>query len=180
MISKISVCVKIRIYQVSKIPTGLILRNKYKREKRYCYMSGNQDWRNNNAEMAETEMNGRNTEINQDNSNEPMHFIGNDQSEYEKQEMEIQEPSPLKIIFSNIMIIAVSWFITAGFINNIRYLQILGLSILALVVLSLIISIFRPGRVNFWAIWYLGDLIDLLVYLIALIIRIAIEIFSKK
>jgi len=143
-------------------------------------MSGNQDWHTDNAEMAETEINGRNTEFDQDSSNEPMDIIGNDQSEDEKEGMEIKEPSPLKIIFSNIMIIAVAWFLIAGFVNDIRYLQILGLSILALVVLSLIISIFRPGRVNFWAIWYLGDLLDLLVYLIALIIRIAIEIFSNK
>ena len=143
-------------------------------------MSGNQDWHTDNAEMAETEINGRNTEFDQDSSNEPMDIIGNDQSEDEKEGMEIKEPSPLKIIISTMMIIAVAWFLIAGFVNDIRYLQILGLSILALVVLSLIISIFRPGRVNFWAIWYLGDLLELLVYLIALIIRIAIEIASGK
>jgi len=78
------------------------------------------------------------------------------------------------------MIIAIAWFLIAGFVNDERYLQILGLSILGLVVLSFIIAILRPGQVNFWAIWYLGDLIRLLVYIVALIVRIAIEIASSR
>ena len=141
-------------------------------------MSENPDWQNEKVVLAETELNEK---IDQDNSNEPAHFFGSDQSKYSKKNgNEYKEVSPLKTIFGTLVIIAVAWFLIAGFVNDIRYLQILGLSVVGLVILSLIISLFRPGRVNFWSLWILGDLIEVLIYIIALIVRIAFEIISNK
>lgn len=142
-------------------------------------MSENLDWQNKKGLLAETEI------VDQGRYNEEEHFYGSDQEGYPNEnenenENRNKEVSPLKIIFGILLIIAVCWFLIAGFVNDMRYLQILGLSVLGLVVLSLIISIFRPGRVNFWAIWILGDLIEILFYIIALIVRIAIEIASSK
>jgi len=140
-------------------------------------MSENLDWQNKKGLLAETEMDD------QGRYNEEGQFQGSDQEGYSKENGNGNKPkevSPLKTIFGTLVIIAVAWFLIAGFVNDIRYLQILGLSIAGLVVLSLIISMFRPGRVSFWSLWYLGDLLELLFYIIALIVRIAIEIASSK
>ena len=146
-------------------------------------MYENLDWQKKKGLLAETE------NIDQGRYNEEEQFQGSDKVDYSKEnvygngqqkENEHKEVNPMKTIIGTLVIIAIAWLLIAGFVNDERYLQILGLSILGLVVLSLIISIFRPGRVNFWAIWYLGDLIQILVYIIALIVRIAIEIASSK
>ena len=136
-------------------------------------MSENLDWQKKKAVLAETE------NYEQGMYNEEEQFQGSDQEGYSK-ENEPKEVSIWKTIFGTLVIIAVAWFLIAGFVNDVRYLQILGLSIAGLVVLSLIISMFRPGRVSFWSLWYLGDLLELLFYIIALIVRIAIEIASSK
>ncbi|MHA1511009.1 MAG: hypothetical protein ACTSRX_04745 [Promethearchaeota archaeon] len=140
-------------------------------------MSENHDWQNKKGHLAETEM------IDQGRYNKEEQFQGSDQEGYSKENGNGNEPkevSPLKTIFGTLVIIAVAWFLIAGFVNDVRYLQILGLSIAGLVVLSLIISMFRPGRVSFWSLWYLGDLLELLFYIIALIVRIAIEIAASR
>jgi len=146
-------------------------------------MSENPDWQNKKMPYYES------GNINQGQYNEKGQFQGSDHVDYSQQNESgnekgnnngKKEVSPLRTIFGTLVIIAISWFLIAGFVNDVRYLQILGLSILGLVVLSFIIAILRPGHVNFWAIWYLGDLIRLLGYIIALIVRIAIEIASSK
>ena len=136
-------------------------------------MSENLDWQNKNGRLAETET------FDQSQHNEEEKYQGSDQEGYSK-ENRPKEVSPLKTIFGTLVIIAIAWLLIAGFVNDERYLQILGLSVLALVILSLIIALFRPGRVSFWSMWYLGDLLELLVYIIALIVKIAIEIASSK
>ncbi|MBA7550483.1 hypothetical protein ES705_42999 [subsurface metagenome] len=146
-------------------------------------MSENLDWQKKKGLLAETE------NIDQGRYNKEGQFQGYDQVGYsnengygngQQKENEHKEVNPLKTIVGTLVIIAIAWLLIAGFVNDERYLQILGLSVLGLVVLSFIIAIFRPGRVNFWAIWYLGDLIRVLAYIIALIVRIAIEIASRK
>jgi len=136
-------------------------------------MSENLDWQKKKGLLAETE------NIEQGRYNEEEQFDGSEQESYSK-ENRPKEVSPLKTILGTLVIIAIAWLLIAGFVNDTRYLQILGLSVLGLVVLSLIIALFRPGRVNFWSMWYLGDLIEILIYIIALIVRIAIEIASSK
>ena len=148
-------------------------------------MSENPDWQNKKIPYSEAD------NVDQDQYNYEKEIHDSDQVDYSKENEyrdgnrngnnDIKKDvSPLKTIFGTLMIIAIAWMLIAGFVNDTRYLQILGLSILGLVVLSFIIAIFRPGRVNFWAIWYLGDLIRILVYIIALIVRLAIEIASSK
>ena len=140
-------------------------------------MSENLDWPNKKGLLAETEI------VDQGRYNEEEQFQGSDQVGYSRENGKGNDPkevSPLKTIFGTLVIIAVAWFLIAGFVNDVRYLQILGLSVVALILLSFIISLFRPGRMNFWSLLYLGDLIELLVYIIALIVRIAIEIASSK
>ncbi|QEE16859.1 hypothetical protein DSAG12_02689 [Promethearchaeum syntrophicum] len=139
-------------------------------------MSENLDWQNKQGINFENEANQMTIQGGYD---EEKQFDGSENESYAKENRQ-KEVSPLKTIFGTLVIIAIAWVLIAGFVNDTRYLQILGLSVLGLVVLSLIISLFRPGRVNFWALWYLGDLIEILVYIIALIIRIAIEIASSK
>ncbi len=146
-------------------------------------MSENRDWQNEKVVLAETEIND------QRKYNDEEQYHGSDQIGYpmeneneygNRKANEKKEVNPLKTIFGTLVIIAVAWFLIAGFVNDIRYLQILGLSVVGLVILSFIISLFRPGRVNFWSLWILGDLIEVLIYIIALIVRIAIEIASSK
>ena len=136
-------------------------------------MSENLDWQKKKVILAETE----NHE--QDQYNEQEQFEGSNQERYSK-ENDPKEVSVWKTIFGTLVIIAIAWFLIAGFVNDKRYLQILGLSVLGLVVLSAIIAMFRPGRVSFWAIFYLGDLLELLVYIIALIVKIAISIAADR
>jgi len=144
-------------------------------------MSENPDWQNEKVVLAETEIND------QSKYKEEEQYYGSDQIGYPKENeygnrkaYEKKDVNPLKTIFGTLVIIAVAWFLIAGFVNDFRYLQILGLSVIGLVILSLIISLFRPGRVNFWSLWILGDLIEILIYIIAFIVRIAIEIASSK
>ena len=144
-------------------------------------MSENPDWRNEKVVLADTEIRDQNK------YNEEEQYNGSDQIGYSKENEygngranENKEVNPLKTIFGTLVIIAVAWILIAGFVKDTRYLQILGLSVVGLVILSLIISLFRPGRVNFWSLWILGDLIEVLIYIIALIVRIAIEIASSK
>ena len=146
-------------------------------------MSENRDWQNDKVVLAETD------NIDQSKYNDGQQYHASDQIGYlmeneneygNRKANEKKEVNPLKTIFGTLVIIAVAWCLIAGFVNDIRYLQIFGLSVVGLVILSLIISLFRPGRVNFWSLWILGDLIEVLIYIIALIVRIAFEIISNK
>jgi hypothetical protein len=148
-------------------------------------MSENRDWKNKKIPYSEA------NNVDQGQYNYEKDFHNSDKVGYSKEKeyrdgnrngnnTARKEVGPLKTIFGTLMIIAIAWMLIAGFVNDYRYLQILGLSILGLVVLSFIIALFRPGRVNFWSFWYLGDLIRILAYIIALIVRIAIEIASSK
>ena len=88
--------------------------------------------------------------------------------------------SPSKNIIATLILIGVGLVITLGFINDIRYLYIIGLSLLGLCVLSIIVGIARHQRMSFWDAMILSDLVEILAYIILGIIKLVIEIIADS
>jgi hypothetical protein len=88
--------------------------------------------------------------------------------------------SPGKIILWVLIVVVIGWFLIKGYTTDDRYLQILGLSVLGVIVFSALVGMVRKERWSFWDSWIFFDGVELLFQIIVAIIRLGVEIIADK
>ncbi|WP_371806470.1 hypothetical protein [Candidatus Lokiarchaeum ossiferum] len=105
---------------------------------------------------------------------------GVSEESYQEPAMVKDVNGPTKNLVAIIILLGIGFLITLGFTNDIRYLYIIGLSLLGLIILSAIVGILRSGNVSFWEVFLVRDLIEILGYIIMGIIHLVISIISDS
>ena len=86
----------------------------------------------------------------------------------------------IKPFFGILLLTGVSILLVIGFMADIRYLAVIGLIFAIFIVFSLMISILRTQTFSLWDALILRDLFEILVYLIAILVRIIIAIAADS
>lgn len=153
------------------------LHNTYKRLDEYVNM---EDWATDPSKVTETNLNQvLSPEVSlQGELKENYHGIS--EESYQEPEMIKDVNGPTKNLVAIFILLGIGFLITLGFTNDIRYLYIIGLSLLGLVILSAIVRILKSGNLSFWDVMIVRDLIEILGYIIMGIIHLIIAILSDS
>ena len=100
--------------------------------------------------------------------------------QYGSEAQKVVGTSFIKPFFGILLLTGVSGLFVIGIMSDARYLAVIGLVIAILIVISLIGSLLRTQRFSFWDALILRDLFEILFYLIAILVRLIIEIASDS
>ena len=88
--------------------------------------------------------------------------------------------SPWKIISWVFIIIVIGWFLIKGYTTDERYLQILGYSVLGVIVFSALAGMVRKERWSFWDSYIFYDGVELLFQIFGAIFRLVVELIADN